>query len=139
MAFVADASMAAAWLLPDEASAMAEEILQGVDDIHVPTLFWFEVRSLLGMAERRQRIGAGDALAYLSRLRNLPFRDGGVCSDVACFALMQRHSLSSYDAAYLALALELAVPLATLDQKLAAAASKEGVSLLGPLGRDRIS
>jgi predicted nucleic acid-binding protein len=41
------------------------------------------------------------------------------------------HRLTSYDAAYLELAMRTALPLATLDQDLRKAASAEGVSLLG--------
>jgi predicted nucleic acid-binding protein len=133
LAFVADASMAAAWLLPDEASAAAERLLAGVEAIHVPSLFWFEIRNLLAMAERRGRIKVGDALPYLLRLRELPFQDDGSGADVASLALMQRHSLTAYDAAYLALAKAEAVPLATLDRKLALASRTEDVALLGPL------
>jgi predicted nucleic acid-binding protein len=46
-------------------------------------------------------------------------------------ALARRHRLTVYDAAYLELALREVVPLATLDQALAAAAQAEGVSLVG--------
>jgi predicted nucleic acid-binding protein len=47
--------------------------------------------------------------------------------------LAARRALSAYDASYLALALQLALPLATADQRLAAAARIEGVAVLGPL------
>jgi predicted nucleic acid-binding protein len=42
----------------------------------------------------------------------------------------RRHHLSSYDAAYLVLAERLGAPLATLDDKLAAACNSAGVTLL---------
>ena len=44
-------------------------------------------------------------------------------------ALARTHGLTSYDAAYLELAIRLGVPLATLDEKLSAAARNEGVTL----------
>lgn len=44
--------------------------------------------------------------------------------------LAERHKLTAYDAAYLALAIEKAIPLATLDKQLIAAATHEGVPLL---------
>ena len=44
--------------------------------------------------------------------------------------LASRHSLSLYDAAYLALAVDLEGELATLDRALAAAATAEGVAVV---------
>jgi len=44
-----------------------------------------------------------------------------------------KHGLTGYDAAYLALALDRGLPLATLDKPLAAAARAEEVPILGPL------
>ena len=85
------------------------------------------------MAERRGRIVAGEAVAGMGRLRRLPLEDAGAGSDGAVFALAMAHKLSAYDAAYLSLAQERSLPLATLDQKLAGAAKAEGVALLGPL------
>lgn len=125
--------MAAAWLLPHPQSAEADELLAQIDAIHVPALFWFEIRNLLIMAERHARLGAGEALPYLLRLRELPFADAGSGHDVGIFAMAHRHTLSGSDAAYLALAIENSLPLATLDRKLAAAARAAGVAVLGPL------
>ncbi len=48
------------------------------------------------------------------------------------FALAQHYGLSAYDAAYLCLAAELKIPLATFDRKLAAAAAKHLGSLDEP-------
>jgi len=45
-------------------------------------------------------------------------------------SLAREHNLSSYDAAYLELAMRLAVPLATQDKKLLVAAQNSGVVLL---------
>ena len=45
-------------------------------------------------------------------------------------ALGREHKLTSYDAAYLDLALNRGLPLATLDKELRAAAKKIGVKLL---------
>ncbi len=44
--------------------------------------------------------------------------------------LARRHRLTIYDAAYLELALRESLPLATLDQALAAAARSEGVEVI---------
>jgi predicted nucleic acid-binding protein len=42
-----------------------------------------------------------------------------------------RNALSAYDAAYLEVAIRLGLPLATLDDRLAAAADAEGVPRFG--------
>jgi predicted nucleic acid-binding protein len=62
----------------------------------------------------------------------LPLDDAGIGGDSFVLMLSANHGLSAYDAAYLALALNRSAPLATLDRKLAAAARKEGVTVLGP-------
>ncbi|MCF6370567.1 PIN domain-containing protein [Rhizobium halophilum] len=50
--------------------------------------------------------------------------------DQVILTLAERHSLTAYDAAYLALALERQLPLATLDRKLTKAAQSEGLPSL---------
>ncbi len=131
---VLDASVAAAWLLPERDSDAAEALIAGLSGRPpVPSLFWHEARNILIMAERRGRLLAGEAAAAMGRLRRLPLEDAGSGSDGAVLALAMAHGLTAYDAAYLALARERGLPLATLDQKLAAAAHREVVALLGPL------
>lgn len=131
---VLDASVAAAWLLPEEDSQAAERLIEALSQRSpVPSLFWHELRNILLMAERRGRIGRGEAAAAMGRLRRLPLEDAGAGSDGAILALAAARGLTAYDAAYLALAQERGLPLATLDQSLARAARHEGVHLLGPL------
>ena len=114
MAFVIDASLAAIWFLPDEAdpatAALGEEAAR--DPPVVPSLFLHEMRSLLITAARRGRATAAKSRIWLAF----------------------KHGLTTYDATYLALALEEGLPLATLDKELAAAARAEKVPILGPLG-----
>ena len=88
----------------------------------MPSLFWHEARNILIIAERRGRIAAGEAAASMGRLRRLPLEDAGAGPDGAVLALAMAHGLTAYDAAYLVLARERGLPLATLDQKLAGAA-----------------
>ncbi|MGE7370465.1 type II toxin-antitoxin system VapC family toxin [Neorhizobium sp. NPDC001467] len=134
MSFVIDASMAAAWLLPEEFSDAAEAVMATVNaPCPVPSLFFFEIRNIHAMSERRGRIAAGSALVNMERVRRLPLEDAGIGADSYVLLLSANHSLSAYDAAYLALALSRSIPLATLDRKLAAAARKDGVAVLGPL------
>ncbi len=133
MAFVLDASMAAAWLLPEEYSEVAEAVIAKIyAPCPVPSLFFFEIRNILAMSERRGRIAAGGALVNMERVRRLPLDDAGVGGDGYVLLLAANHGLSAYDASYLALALNRSILLATLDRKLAGAARKEGITVLGP-------
>src|SRR5258708_302924 len=133
MGFVLDASVTASWFLPDEhPNAVAEAALdQLVDDTaSAPSLWWFEVRNLLIVAERRGRItrpATGRALARLAVLKVALDREAD--SDVIMH-LARQHRLSAYDAAYLELAIRHTLPLASLNKALAAAAIAEGVPLI---------
>ena len=51
----------------------------------------------------------------------------------AVLELAIKHNLIPYDACYLALALDRKLPLATFDKRLAEAARREQVEILGPL------
>jgi predicted nucleic acid-binding protein len=67
------------------------------------------------------------------RLRLLPLEDQGSGNDRVVLELAAAEALTAYDAAYLALAVAESAALATLDRKLAAAARRQWVPLLGPL------
>ena len=59
--YVLDASVAAVWVLPDEADDQAEKALQRMEEsgAAVPGLWQLEIRNVLIVAERRGRIAAG--------------------------------------------------------------------------------
>jgi hypothetical protein len=69
----------------------------------------------------------------MMQLRSLPLQGQGTGGDHGVLALAARHALSGYDASYLALSVQLALPLATTDRKLAGAARAENVTVIGPL------
>ncbi|WP_087000674.1 type II toxin-antitoxin system VapC family toxin [Rhizobium sullae] len=135
MSFILDASIAAAWFLPDEQHEAADQLMSNLRSTvgFVPSLFWFETRNLFLMAERRGRLRRGEALLVMTQLRALSIEDAGSGGDGRVLELANRHSLSGYDASYLALALAQGISLATADRKMAAAARIEGVTVLGPL------
>jgi predicted nucleic acid-binding protein len=132
---VVDASFAAAWVLPDEGGPAIDAVLRQVhaDGARVPSLFWHEMRNLVAMAERRGRLGHGEAEISILQLRQLPIEDAGPGGDSSVLSLALRHRLTAYDASYLALAAGEKRSLATLDNALAAAARTEGVTVVGPL------
>ena len=134
MPFVVDASVAAAWCLPDEDSALANAALARLeqDVALVPVLFWFEIRNLLIVNERRRRIDAARTDRLIAGLDQLSIRGDDDPDSELVMGLARRHRLTVYDAAYLELARRLALPLATLDRRLVAAAVDEGIRLFEP-------
>lgn len=126
---VVDASALASLVLPDEAGDAVAALLGECEPV-APGLLWAEIRNLLLMAERRQRIGSGvleQALAALDAL--------GIATDTApvsdqVIRLARQHGLTVYDALTLELALRLGAPLATADVALRRAAGREGVALV---------
>ena len=134
MSLVVDASVAAAWVLPDEDNAAADAILHrvAVEGGIVPSLIWHELRNILGVAARRGRLPEAEVVPSLLRLRRLPLEsvDMAASGDAGVVTLATRHRLTAYDAAYLALALDRVRPLATADKALRRAADAEGLELI---------
>ena len=65
-----------------------------------------------------------------TRLPLSKIRIDGEPDSATVLALARKHGLTAYDAAYLELARRMAVPLATLDNALAAAAVADGVAVV---------
>lgn len=134
-AFVLDCSIAIGWCFEDEASPAGDALLERTRDhgAAVPALWHWEVANVLAMAVRKGRLAPGDAQARLSLLGALPITAdplGAARAFRETFLLAQMHALTSYDAAYLELAMRLGLPLATNDNALRAAAEAVGVPLL---------
>lgn len=135
MAFVLDASVTLAWAFGDGQNAVAdhaEQLLKtGAETAFVPDLWWYEIRNILVVGERRGRISAAETTAFLSDISQLRIAANGSRRDELPLKLARQHKLTVYDAAYLALAMREHLPLATLNKNLAEAAVAEGIKLLG--------
>lgn len=133
MPFVLDASIAACWAFDDEDHPAAALALERVreDDVLVPGIWWFEVRNMLIVNERRGRITEGDTAAFLRGLSRLGIAIDRSPDEGVVLALARRHGLTVYDASYLELSLREGLALATLDGDLARAARAERQVLLG--------
>ena len=130
---VLNSSIVGCWCFPDESSPVADAAFArlGAEGAIVPVLWWFEVRNVLVVNERRGRIDPSGSAAFLADLEKLPIDFDRQSEGQCLLALARAHRLTVYDAAYLELALRLEAPLATLDKRLAAAAGAEGVALVG--------
>ena len=132
--FVVDASVSAAWFLPDEATPYTEAALQATatDEVWVPAVWLLEMGNLLLNAQRRKRIGDAKRRELVAAASVLRLRvDREPVSMVTLDALAARHKLTAYDAAYLELALRRQLALATLDAALVASLSAAGVAAAG--------
>ena len=135
MNFVLDATVALSWCFEDEQSEPALTVLDSLRESEaVVAHHWtLEMANGLLSAERRGRIDGDGATRFSRLLLALPIAVDPVARGTALKEtrrLARTHRLTSYDAAYLELAIRLGVPLATLDDRLRAAAKQEGVALL---------
>ena len=136
MSVVVDSSATLAWVYNEETTGAIREILARVAErgAWVPALWRLEVANVLEMNVRRGRTAAAFRDSALADLAVLPINldaDTGRHAWGATLRLASRHRLSVYDAAYLELAQRRGLPLATLDQELRAAATAEGIVLMG--------
>ena len=135
--FVLDNSVAMRWLLASEKAAdqnYAEAVLKTLADAdaRVPNLWYLEAANVLLAAEKNGNIDAGTAEAFIAHLDSLPLQVDSLTAQQAfnrTLALARAYKLSTYDAAYLELALREGLPLATLDKDLIKAAKKANVQL----------
>lgn len=132
MSVVLDCSIAGCWSLPDETSELANITLEllASEEMIVPGMFWYEIRNILVVNERLGRIGFSQTEQALARISAIPGRVDALQDSETIMRLARKHLLTVYDAAYLELALRTGSRLATLDQKLHAAAASEGVPLV---------
>ena len=132
MAFVVDASVMLARALGElnATAALTRERLRDEEAI-VPALWWFELRNVLIINERRGRITEADTASALQDWAGLSIAIDRSPDEAVLMALARRHRLTVYDAAYLELAVRGRLELATLDASLAAAARQEGVMVIG--------
>jgi predicted nucleic acid-binding protein len=137
MNFVLDASVTLSWCFEDEGGDYAPAVLEALrtSEAMAASLWPLEVTNGLLTAERRGRIERSEATRFARLLLSLPIVVDPVArrrAFEATKALASKHSLTSYDAAYLEVGVRMGVPLATLDAGLAATAEAEGVGVFQP-------
>jgi predicted nucleic acid-binding protein len=133
MRFIVDNSVVAGWALSQQANDYSRGVLGHLESAvaHVPPIWELEFTNVLRNHCLRGRLDAQIAQTLLERIVALGLvveRNIVPMSEVLGLAL--RHRLSSYDAAYLDLALRLQCPLATQDEALRDAAMACGVGVL---------
>lgn len=135
-ALVADCSAFLPLCFEDESSEIADAMIAEIAShgALVPAIWWYEIRNVLIVNERRGRIEAPQSDQFLNLLGRLPIAVVLDDDETGAAGIARRFRLSVYDAAYLALAQRRQLPLATLDRKLAEAARAADVTLFGGCG-----
>lgn len=133
--FVLDASVTLAWCFEEERGDYAKSVLSllgGGASAHVPAIWPLEVANALLVGERRKRITAAGSNWFLQELLTFRIEVEPLRAEQAGRIMLfaRAHSLTVYDASYLALAYRRALPLATADLNLRRAAKDAGVDLL---------
>jgi predicted nucleic acid-binding protein len=133
---IIDCSITMAWCFADEATTETAQVQDRLiaEAALVPEHWFLEVVNVLAMAEKRKRISAVDATNFLRLLATLDIQTDHETSARAFDhlpPLCRNHGLTSYDAAYLELAVRQRLPVASLDDDLRQAALALGVQILG--------
>ena len=126
---VLDSSVAIAWALEDEQEDLANRAVELAfkSIAHLPALWFYEVQNVLAVATRRGRLTLDDAREVCDTLSTIPSRVHSPQSLGKELAISMPSGLTAYDAAYLCLARDLQVPLATLDERLVGSARSLGI------------
>jgi predicted nucleic acid-binding protein len=131
---ILDSSVAAAWVLDDEQSELVDAAVKAAFEGsgHAPTIRIYEIQNMLTLARRRKRIALDAAQEACELLASIPLRFHPPQGLGREFALATSSGLTAYDAAYLCVARDLQMPLATLDTPLRDAAHSIGIALFEP-------
>lgn len=141
--FIVDASVALCWYFEDQTNAYTEAVFECLaqgDEALVPAVWPLEMVNGLVVAWRQKSIGSDQLEDFITDLKDLPVVvDSQACDRVysSIFRMSCRHQLSSYDAAYLDLAVFQGLPLATLDKNLRTAARRARIDIFDPRKNDR--
>jgi predicted nucleic acid-binding protein len=132
---VVDASIAVTWCFEDEASPETDRLFERVrdDGAIVPALWHLELGNVLLQAGKRGRIGAADIALRLALISDLPISVNAETAGRAwreILVMARAEGLTTYDAAYVELAIRRGEALLTRDGELAAAAKRNGVIVL---------
>jgi predicted nucleic acid-binding protein len=135
MSFVLDASIALSWCFADENTHFTQELLVQLENniALVPAIWSLEVGNILVMAERRKRISYAEMVQFLELLKELRIEvdtDTPAKAFHEILSLAHSQKLTTYDAAYVELAMRRGLPLASKDLDLCKAAKRLGVHVI---------
>jgi predicted nucleic acid-binding protein len=131
---VIDASVALAWTIESQSTAVAVSLKQraSAHDFIAPSIFRLETRNALLNAERRKFITSADVGSAMTEIFDLGVQCTGEPNDAEiddAMLLARAERLSLYDALYLLLAIAEQAMLASRDASLLTAAKNCGVPI----------
>ena len=115
---VVDASVVTKWLVPEQDSVLAEQLLVQPAPLHAPDLLLLEVANALWLKMRRSVLAEAEAEASLHWLRSMPlvfWRGHDSLAEALNLARQLDHAV--YDCVYLALARHVAGRVITADRR----------------------
>ena len=132
MAFVADASVTAAWFIESQANAYTDRLLDRLADerVYVPGIWPAEFTSIFLVLERRGKLRAEQVQAILRLASRYPITVDVERVPLAKLCRLSRqYGLTAYDAMYLELAIRMDLPLCARDGALIQAVRMAGLLL----------
>lgn len=133
---VIDSSLALSWFFSGEQNACTIAVRDFVVEYggHVPHIWALEVTNVLLQALNRKRLSLEHFDLAIEQYRLFPLYIDQKSTDMVWTAtkdLARKYGLTTYDAAFLELAIRRGVPLASLDRDLRDAAKKEMIVVAG--------
>ena len=133
--FVVDNSVVMTWCFQDEVNHYADAVLDSLTEFVaiVPAIWPLEVVNVLLVAERKQRLQEADSVRLITLLSQLPIlvdRSWPERLMKDFLTIGRAYNLSSYDTAYLELAMRQGLPMATLDRRMIEAARQIDIPIL---------
>ena len=128
---VLDSSVALKWIFADEdgadhAKRIRDEHISGINEIAVPTLFFYEIANVLAT---KVKLSAEEAIAAFELMSAFEFdvHDLNNSEYIEAMNLAMKLKVSVYDATYHVLASRLGCPFLTADRKFAEKVKSLGV------------
>lgn len=133
--FILDASVTLAWFFSDEATPATNQLLDQLltSTAFVPNIWPLEVSNILVGAEKRKKVTYANIIQFLDQLEKLNIQIDNETSKLAfhdILSLAHSEELTTYDAAYLELAMRKGLSIASKDKLLCKAAKNVGVKVI---------
>lgn len=133
MPFVVDNSVVVGWYFESQATPYTDKVLDRLanETAHVPALWVLEFSNVLRKALKAGKADTARIQEIISLVNALPISVDHTSESVENnLALALKYGLTSYDAAYLGLAIRLQLPIATNDGAFKEAAGRAGVGIV---------
>lgn len=129
---IVDSSAALSWAFADEKTPVSKSLYTRAaqEEVHLPAIWPFEVANKLNLGLYKGPLTHIELDEVFGTFRLLDIQVHAPVSLPALVNAAQQYGLTAYDAAFVELALRLAQPLATFDQKMSTAALAAGVVVI---------